>query len=80
LVVEILSPATALKDKHTKFSLYEKFGMKYYMLADEERNKVEIYSIENSTYSLQQTNQDSIFTFMLDDGCNIELLLNNIWE
>jgi Uma2 family endonuclease len=30
LVFEILSPSTALKDRHTKFSFYEKFVIPYY--------------------------------------------------
>ena len=80
LVVEILSPVTALKDRHTKFSIYEKFGIKYYMIVDEEKNEIEIYSLVDSKYSLQPVNTDSTFIFTLDDDCRIELLLNNIWE
>lgn len=80
LVVEILSPSTALKDRHTKFSIYEKFGIKYYMIVDEEKNEVEVYSLTDSKYSLQPINTDSTFTFTLDDDCRIEILLRNIWE
>jgi Uma2 family endonuclease len=32
LVVEILSPATAFKDRNSKFFLYEKLGIKYFLL------------------------------------------------
>ena len=80
LVVEILSPSTALKDRYTKFSIYEKFGIKYYMIVDEEKNEIEIYSLVDSKYLLQPINSDSTFIFNLDDDCHIELLLNNIWE
>jgi Uma2 family endonuclease len=80
LVVEILSPSTALKDRHTKFSIYEKFGIKYYMIVDEEKNEIEIYSLADSKYSLQPINSDSTFIFALDDDCQIELLFKNIWE
>lgn len=80
LVVEILSPSTALKDRHTKFSIYEKFGIKYYMIVDEEKNEVEVYSLTDSKYALQPINTDSTFTFTLDDDCRIEILLRNIWE
>ena len=80
LVVEILSPATALKDRHTKFSIYEKFGMKYYMIVDEEKNQVEIYHLENSKYVLQNSSSKTPFTFYLDDDCKIEVSLKNIWE
>ena len=34
LVVEILSPSTALKDRNNKFALYEREGIKYYLIVD----------------------------------------------
>lgn len=34
LVVEVLSPSTALKDRHTKYYLYEQQGIKYYLIVD----------------------------------------------
>jgi Uma2 family endonuclease len=80
LVVEILSPATALKDRHTKFSLYEKFGMKYYIIVDEEKSEVEIYCLKNSKYILQKILPDTPLIFSLADDCQIEVLLKNIWE
>ena len=63
LVVEILSPATALKDRHTKFSLYENFGIKYYMIVDEEKEEVEIYCLKNSKYILQKNPWEYAFYF-----------------
>ncbi len=80
LVVEILSPVTTLKDRHTKFALYENFGMKYYMIVDGENNEAEIYLLENSKYILQRNPEDTPFIFSLDNGCKIELIINNIWE
>ncbi len=80
LVVEILSPSTALKDRHTKFSLYENFGIKYYLIVDEEKNEVEIYSLQNSKYKLQENPPEIPFVFLLDNDCKIEVLLKNIWE
>ena len=80
LVVEILSPATVLKDRHTKFSLYENFGIKYYVIVDEQKEELEIYCLENSKYILQKNSPDTPFTFSLDDDCKIDVLLKNIWE
>ncbi len=80
LVVEILSPATALKDRHTKFSIYEKFGMKYYMIVDEEKNELEIYNLRKNKYALQKISSGNTFTFLLDTHCQIEVDLKNIWE
>ena len=80
LVVEILSPSTALKDRHTKFSIYEKFGIKYYLIVDPERESEEIYSLENSKYILQKTSSEIPFIFSLDEDCKIEVLFKNFWE
>lgn len=80
LVVEILSQATALKDKHTKFSIYEKFGIKYYLIVDEKKEEIEVFHLEDSKYVLQTNLPEIPFTFTLEDDCKIEVLLKNIWE
>ncbi|HJY21678.1 MAG TPA: hypothetical protein VJ279_02265 [Hanamia sp.] len=49
-------------------------------MVDEEKNKVEIYCLENSKYVLQKNLQDIPFTFLLEDDCRIEVLLKNFWE
>ena len=80
LVVEILSEATALKDRHTKFSLYQNFGIKYYLIVDPEEETVEIFCLENSKYLLQNFSPENPFTFSLSDDCKIDVVLKNIWE
>ncbi len=37
LVAEILSPSTVLKDRHSKFSIYEQQGILYYLIIDIEK-------------------------------------------
>lgn len=39
LVAEVSSPSTALKDRHTKYSLYQKSGVKYYLIIQPEPEK-----------------------------------------
>lgn len=65
LVVEILSEATALKDRHTKFSIYEKFGIKYYLVVDPVTEFVEVYLLEDSEYTIQNFSPESPFSFFL---------------
>lgn len=43
LVVEILSPSTALKDRHTKYELYQQQGVKYYLIVDVDKKTIEVY-------------------------------------
>ena len=80
LVVEILSPATAFKDRHVKFSLYEKMGIKYFLLIDIDKRSIEINTLQNSQYLLTTYTGCEAFQFVLEDDCKIDVELNNIWE
>ena len=46
LVVEVLSPSTALRDHGVKFGLYERFGTREYWLTDPEGEFVEVFHRE----------------------------------
>ncbi len=50
LIIEVLSPSTALKDRKEKKALYEKYGVKEYILADPLEGYVERYVLENGRY------------------------------
>lgn len=80
LVVEILSDSTALKDRITKFSIYEKFGIKYYVIIDPDKEVVEIYALEDAKYKSQSFTAETLFTFSLSEDCLFDILFKNIWE
>jgi Uma2 family endonuclease len=42
LVMEILSPSTALYDKRAKFRLYEKYDVREYWIADAQARYIEV--------------------------------------
>ena len=48
LVVEVLSPSTALKDKTVKKELYECFGVQNYLIVDPLNNYVDKYILKDS--------------------------------
>ena len=77
VVVEIASPSTALRDKHTKFELYQQQGVKYYILIDADSASIEIYEIHNGIYQLQIMNLNS-FEFTLDGGCKMQVDFSTI--
>lgn len=52
LVVEILSPATARRDKREKKSLYEKHGVKEYWIIDPVSKSIEVHLLQNGKYEL----------------------------
>ncbi|MEO7309377.1 MAG: Uma2 family endonuclease [Chitinophagaceae bacterium] len=79
LIVEILSPSTALKDRHTKYGIYESEGVKYYIIVDLEKEVFELYQLLNGKYILVETNFDNPVDFNLEHGCTISVTLNEVW-
>lgn len=68
LIVEILSPSTALRDRNTKFELYQQQGVKYYLIVDAQAKELEVYQWENGAYK-KETGADR-FQFHVGD-CTI---------
>jgi Uma2 family endonuclease len=77
LVVEILSPSTALKDRNTKYELYQQQLVKYYLIVDADKELVEIYKLTDGKY--QREKFENSYAFDLDENCEIEVSLNEIW-
>jgi Uma2 family endonuclease len=50
LVIEVLSPSTALYDHGVKFKLYERFGTHEYWLIDPEGEFVEVFRRQDDTF------------------------------
>jgi Uma2 family endonuclease len=62
MIVEILSPSTTLTDRRDKLRLYERFGVREYLIVDPEQELVERYSLENVRYGSPDIfNWDEIF-------------------
>ena len=78
LVVEVLSPSTAAKDRNVKIELYQLQQVKYYLIVDPQFKKIEIYQIQDKTYQPVSINPDS-FDFMFDN-CQCDVKFRNIWE
>ncbi|GEO09313.1 Uma2 family endonuclease [Segetibacter aerophilus] len=79
LVVEILSPSTALKDRHSKFAIYEQQQIKYYLIVNPDEEEVEVYAIENGIYQLKQSGRDLSYDFSFETGCTAKILFKEIW-
>ena len=52
LVIEIISPTSIVRDRFTKKSLYERYGVQEYWLVDPQNQEIEIYALTNSCYEL----------------------------
>jgi Uma2 family endonuclease len=53
LIVEVLSPSTALRDKGVKFRLYEQYGVREYWLIDPAARYVEVWWRDGEKFALQ---------------------------
>lgn len=78
LVAEILSPATALKDRHSKYSIYESQGIPYYLIISPDTEEVEVYKLNNGAYALEQKGKSFTYQFLFAD-CNPMIDFKEIW-
>ena len=79
LVVEILSPSTAHKDRHLKYELYEEQGVKYYLIVNPVDETIEIYCLDQSYQLVSNINKvDAKFEFSVKD-CQFQMDFSGIW-
>lgn len=79
LVVEILSPSTAYKDRHEKFELYEQEGVKYYLIVDPQFNKIEVYELIEGKYQPMAITPAQ-FSFSLEENCELPVDFAGTWD
>ncbi|BAQ09242.1 hypothetical protein OXB_0770 [Bacillus sp. OxB-1] len=65
LVVEVLSPATALRDRNHKFNLYERTAISEYWLVDPVNKTIEVYGLAEGRYRKRAVfgKEDSLTSF-----------------
>jgi len=73
MVIEILSPSTARRDRVKKFSQYLLAGVREYWIVDPDEKTVNAYILENGVYVGRTYHEtDEVPVFVLD-GCVIKL-------
>ena len=74
LIIEILSPSNAYYDLRQKKDIYEKYGVKEYIIIDPLQETAELYRIENSRYHLQQkASKNELLKSLIIPGFNFDL-------
>jgi Uma2 family endonuclease len=78
LIVEILSPSTAYRDRGIKFETYQKHGVREYWLVDPEASFIEVYRLENEQFGrVGLFRAGQVFTSgVLNIDIRVEVLLN----
>lgn len=75
LILEILYPSTILKDRNTKFHLYQAYGVRYYLIADLGKKLVEIFQLQDN---LCQEKKD-LTDFHLTKDCAVSFSVNELF-
>lgn len=78
LIFEVLSKSTAHKDRTTKFKLYEREGVQYYVLVDPQENIAKVYCLQDGLYiKILDASKESV---RFDFGkCHIQFEFSKIW-
>lgn len=74
MIVEVLSPTTAKKDRNEKLKLYEQVGVKEYWIVDPLHETIEIFTLVDGKYGHAETysNEDHLKVGLFED-LNIDL-------
>jgi Uma2 family endonuclease len=79
MIFEITSPSTVLKDRYTKFNIYESQLVKYYIIVDIDLKSADVFELKNNRYiKLIEANNESV-KFALDEDCIIDFDFSEIW-
>ena len=80
VIFEILSPATASKDRNAKYMLYEAAQVAYYVIVDPKSDVAEVYKLQQGTYTLARIVKADAYTFLLAENCEAVLDFAQIWD
>lgn len=78
LIVEILSPSTALKDRNSKFAWYQQQKVQYYLLINADTELVEIFELVDDGYVALPHYGN--FSFQFPEGCQASVDFTQIWD
>jgi len=61
IIIEILSPSTAIYDLRQKKDIYEKYGVKEYIIIDPVSQNADLHALRDGVYYLHQKAQENEF-------------------
>jgi Uma2 family endonuclease len=72
MVLEVLSPSTAYKDKTAKLRIYKAAGVREYWIVDPAYQFVEVYLLQENAFPTVY-NKNDIVTVSIFEQCDIHL-------
>jgi len=80
IIFEILSPSTARRDETIKFDIYEKEGVKYYILVNPKNRIAKVYRLYHDGRFVKQDDfENEKFIFEINE-CQIDFDFSLIWR
>ncbi len=80
LIVEVLSKATALKDVTSKFNLYEREGVLYYVIIEPTTELTDIYKLVDGEYKhIKKLTKEESYNFELPEECKTAVDLAKVF-
>jgi len=79
IIFEVISRSTAKRDEQLKFDLYEKEGVKYYILVYPNDTKAKVYKLHEGRYIKVGDFTDETTTFTIKK-CSIDFDFSFIWS
>lgn len=79
IIFEITSPSTVLKDRYTKFDIYESQLVKYYAIVDIDLKSADVFELRDKKYHKIIEAKNDFVKFELDEDCTIDFNFSEIW-
>jgi len=79
LIFEVVSPSTAVKDRELKFRLYEREGVKYYVVVEPDDKVARVFELKGGKFVKVADATTEKVAFELD-GCRIEFDFSLIFK
>ena len=79
VVVEVLSPATAHKDVTVKFDLYEREGVRWYIIVDPDREIAEVYERVDGRFGKKARIESAEEVQLHWSGCHASIDFANVF-
>ena len=73
MVIEILSPSTAMRDRLLKFNAYQRAGVREYWIVDPDSTTVQAFILENENYIARSYGEADTVSVHVLEGCEISL-------
>lgn len=79
IVFEVTSPSSRTKDRITKFNLYQKAGVAYYIIIDPENEAIDLFILRKTLYEQVEPDEKKEFIFRLEK-CDLSFNFKEIFS